>query len=120
MAVKKVYDNGQVFEASVLEITPATILASFQQAIDNLASASIASGFVTKAAIPHLIANSFKNLASVAFETDYTFKQAEKMISAAKNASYAAPILVVEASKKVEVVEEEADVDMGNLFGDDY
>jgi len=34
---------------------------------------SMASGYVTKAAIPHMIINSFKNLAAVSFETDYSF-----------------------------------------------
>jgi large subunit ribosomal protein LP0 len=87
MAVKKVYDNGQVFDASVLDITPDTILAAFQRTIENMASVSLASGFVTKPAMPHILANSFKNLVAVTFETDYTFKQADAMRSNARNAA---------------------------------
>jgi large subunit ribosomal protein LP0 len=124
MNVKKVYDNGQVFDAGVLDITNADILASFQKAITNMASISLATGFVTKPAMPHILVNSFKNLAAVAFETDYSFKQADKLKDAAKNAvAVAAPVASkAEAKKeeKVEVKEEEADVDMGNLFGDEY
>jgi large subunit ribosomal protein LP0 len=122
MGVKKVYDNGQVFDASVLDITPETILAGFQQAINNLAAASLASGFVTKAAMPHILASSFKNLVAVSFETDYSFKQADSMKNAAKNAVAAAPAQgAAKKEEKVEVVEEEeADVDTGNLFTDDY
>lgn len=123
MAVKKVYDNGQVFDAGVLSITSETILASFQKAISNMAAASMESGYVVKAAIPHIIANSFKNLVAVSFETDYSFKQADTMKAAAKNAVsqvVAAPA-GAKVAAKVEVKEEEpADVDMGNLFGDDY
>lgn len=124
MAVKKVYDNGQIFDSGVLSITSEDIIKSFQKAITNMAAASMESGYVTKPAMPHILVNSFKNLAAVAFETDYSFKQADKMKEAAKNAvtAVAAPSGKAEAKKeeKVEVKEEEADVDMGNLFGDDY
>jgi len=109
----------------VLDITPADIRARFQVTILNMASISIASGYIVKPAIPHLLAHSFKNLAAVSFVTDYSFKQADKMKEAAKNAasvSHAAP--VGGKAAKVEVVEEkkeeEADVDMGNMFGDEY
>ena len=71
-----------------------------------------------------MIANAFKNLAAVTFESDYSFKQADKLKEAAKNASVAvvaAPAGGKVAAKVEEKVEEpEADVDMGNLFGDDY
>ena len=89
-----------------------------------MASISLASGYITKPAIPHMILNSFKNLAAVTFASDYSFKQADVMKNAAKNAVAApvaasgAPAKVVE--KVVEEVEEEANVDMGGLFGDDY
>lgn len=87
MNVKKVYDDGQIFQAEVLDITSETIRNKFQQAITNMASVSLASGYITKPAIPHLLANAFKNLAAVTFDSDYTFKQAEKMKEASKNAA---------------------------------
>jgi hypothetical protein len=91
-----------------------------------MASISLASGYVTKPAVPHILVNAFKNLASVTFDSDYSFKQADKMKEAAKNAVHAAPTAAATSSApaKVEKVEEkkeeEADVDMGGLFGDDY
>jgi len=91
-----------------------------------MASVSLASGYIVKPAIPHLLANSFKNLAAVSFVTDYSFKQADKLKAAAKNAasaSTAAPAggkAAAKAEVKEEVKEEEADVDMGNMFGDEY
>jgi large subunit ribosomal protein LP0 len=88
-----------------------------------MASISLASGYITKPAAPHMIINAFKNLAAVTFDSDYSFKQAEKMKEAAKNAVHAAPVQAAakEAAPKVEEKkEEEADVDMGGLFGDDY
>ena len=123
MHVKKVYEKGAIFPAEVLDITTADILASFRKTISNLASVSIASGYITKPAIPHLIANSFKNLAAVTFETDYTFKQADALKEAAKHAATAVKAGPAKEEKKQAVVEEkpkeeEVDANMGDLFGD--
>lgn len=85
----------------------------------------MASGYIVKPAIPHLLGNAFKNLASVTFTSDYSFKQADALKEASKN-----QVVVVAggkadnkpAAKEEEKPpeEEEADVDMGGLFGDDY
>jgi len=125
MNVKKVYDEGSVFNPEVLDITPEDIRNKFKKAVANMASISLASGYLTKPAIPHLLANAFKNLAAVTFATDVSFKQADKMKEAAKNAvSYApaagAPAGKAAAKEEEKPKEEEADVDMGGLFGDDY
>lgn len=92
-----------------------------------MAAVSLATGYVTKPAIPHIIANSFKNLAAITFASDVTFPQAEKLKEAAKNmvvvaAPTGAPASNAPAAKAKEpepVKEEAADVDMGGLFGDD-
>jgi large subunit ribosomal protein LP0 len=122
-----VYDDGQEFGPEILDITSADILKRFQTSISNLASISLASGYVTKASIPHIILNSFKNLAAVTFDSDYSFKQADKIKDAAKNAVIAAPVAAASAApakaaakEEEKPKEEEADVDMGGLFGDDY
>lgn len=127
MHVKKVYEEGSIFNTDVLDITTEDILSRFRQSIGNLASISLGSGFVTKPAVPHILANAFKNLASVTFDADYSFKQADKLKEAAKNAVHvSAPTATVAATttaapaKVEEKKEEEADVDMGGLFGDDY
>jgi large subunit ribosomal protein LP0 len=91
-----------------------------------MAAISLASGYITKPAAPHMILNAFKNLAAVTFDSDYSFKQAEKMKEAAKHAVHAAPAHAAkgapakEAPKVEEKKEEEADVDMGGLFGEEY
>jgi 60s Acidic ribosomal protein len=56
-----------------------------------MASISLATGYVTRPAIPHIIVNSFKNLAAVTFDSDYSFKQADKVKEAAKNAVHYVP-----------------------------
>jgi large subunit ribosomal protein LP0 len=128
MHVKKVYEEGQVFTPEILDITTEDILKKFQTSITNMAAISLGSGYITKPAAPHMILNAFKNLAAVTFDADYSFKQAEKMKEAAKNATFAAPVAssapaggAAKVEEKVEEKkEEEADVDMGGLFGDDY
>ena len=111
----------------MLDISAADILKKFRTSINNLASISLATGYVTKAAIPHIIMNSFKNLAAVTFDSDYTFKQADKLKEAAKNAVHAAPVQAAGAApakaaakEEEKPKEEEVDFDLGGgLFGDD-
>ena len=126
MHVKKVYEDGAIFNPEILDITSADILKKFQTTITNMAAVSLATGYVTKCAIPHIIANSFKNLVAVTFDSEYSFKQADKMKEAAKNAvhvaapSGAAPAKAAAKEEEKPKEEEAADVDMGGLFGDDY
>jgi len=125
MAVKKVYEDGQIYEPSILDISPADIRSRFQTSISNMAAISLASGYITKPALPHLLVNAFKNLAAVTFEADYSFKQADKLKDAAKNAGKAkAPDGKPKAEEKKPKVEEkvveEADALEGGLgFGMD-
>jgi len=75
--------------------------------------------------IPHTIGNGFKNLVAVSCMSGYEFPQAKAILEAAKNAPAAgagpaaASGPVAAAPVEEEKKEEEADVDMGGLFGDD-
>lgn len=85
----------------------------------------MASGYIIKPAIPHLLGNAFKNLASVTFTSDYSFKQADALKEASKNqvvvvAGGKADVKAAAKEEEKPPEEEEADVDMGGLFGDDY
>jgi len=119
MHVKHVYDNGKMIDPKVLDIKSADIVASFKKAITNLASASLGSGYIVKAAAPHLIGNAFKNLVGVTYETAFTFKQAEALKNAASSAA-AAPAAGGAAPKEEEKAEEEeADMAVGGMFGEE-
>jgi large subunit ribosomal protein LP0 len=126
MNVKKVYEDGAIFQAEVLDITAADIRTKFQNTIFNMAAISLASGYITKPAIPHMLASAFKNLAAVTFDSEYSFKQADKLKEASKNAAAVSKAPAAGGKKEAAVEEEEkkeeeADVDMGNMFGgDDY
>jgi large subunit ribosomal protein LP0 len=125
MTIKRVMMDGNMFEPQVLSITSEDVLASFQRGVSNMTALSLGSGYVTPMSAPHLIMHSFKNLAAIAFATDYTFPQAEALKAAAANASVAVvattkvETVAKEAVKEEEPEEEEADMDMGGLFGDD-
>merc|ERR1711871_1755876 len=121
MEVRKVLQNGSMFDAAVLNLSNDTILAKFKKAVGNQAQMSLASGYSTSASAPHSLANGFKNLVAASAATGFSFPQAAAVLSAAKNAPAAGA--ASSGAAKVEVVEEKKeepeDVDMGGLFGDD-
>jgi len=123
MEVKTVLQDGSLFDAAVLSITPASILAKFKNAINLQAQLSLGVGYPTAASAPHSLLNGFKNLVAVSQATGFEFPQAKAMLEAAKNApaaSAGAPAAAKAAApEKEEKKEEEEDVNMGGLFGDD-
>merc|ERR1712051_173164 len=127
MNIRAFMDNGKLFDAKVLSITPDAILGFFQDGANNLTSISLASGYCISSAAPHMIINAFKNLAGAAIAGNYDFPQ----LAAIKNAAKAGPAAGAPAAGGAAAAKEEApaeeepeeDVDMGDLFGggdDDY
>jgi large subunit ribosomal protein LP0 len=79
---------------------------------------SLALNLPTAVSVPHMIANSFKNICAISLESGFE-------IDAMKNMSSGPAVAAVVEKKAAEVVaaapeeeEEEEDVDMGDLFGD--
>jgi len=128
MHVKKVLQNGSVFDAAVLDISTDDILAKFKRAIGVQADVGLGLGVPNKASAPHTLLNGFKNLVAVSAASGFEFPQAKAMLDAAKNAPAAGAVAASAGPAKVEAAkeeekEEEEDVDMGGLFGgddDDY
>ena len=73
MHIRTFMDNGKLFDAKVLSITPDQIIGFFQEGANNLSSISMASGYVVSSAAPHMIINAFKNLAGAAIAGNYDF-----------------------------------------------
>jgi len=123
MHVKKVLQDGSVFDAAVLDLSNEVILSKFRKGCQIQAQLSLSAGYATTAAIPHIIGNGFKNMVAVCASTGYSFPQAAKVLEAAANAPAggAGPVAAkAEAAPVIEEKKEEAeDVDMGGLFGDD-
>jgi large subunit ribosomal protein LP0 len=120
MEVKKVLQNGSLFDAAVLDLSTEVILGKFKAACKTQASLSLGLGVPTSASAPHSLLNGFKNLLCVSLASDFKFKQADAFVKAAM----AGPAVAAgpATAAKAEVVEEkeEAGVDMGgaaDLFG---
>ena len=90
LSAVSVIDNGKVFDPKVLDIKPEDILKIYGRALNNVAAVSFEAGYPTAVSVRHSIINSFKNLVSVTFESEFTFEQAEKLKSAAAKGPAAA------------------------------
>jgi len=78
LVLKAVYDNGSVFDAKVLDITPDVLAAKFTSALSVVASLSLALGYPTQASVPHSVANAFKAVLAITLGCEkYTFDKAD-------------------------------------------
>jgi len=129
LSLKNIYDDGSVYGPNVLDINVSVISSKIQLAATRIACVSLAIGFPTLPALPHMLAGAFKKLLAVAVATDIEFKQAEDIknllnmdpealaalvAAAAPTGGDAAPAGKADApAAKVEEEEEESDEDMG-------
>lgn len=127
MGIYQIYDNGQTFDASVLDIEESQLLKAFSSAINTIASISLATNFPTLPSVIHSVVNSYKKVLSVAIETDYEWEEItelkdrianpDKYASAGPAAGGAAPsggdAPAAKEAEKEEENEESEDDDMG-------
>lgn len=122
LVITQVYDNGQLFPASILDITDEELVGHFVSAVTTIASVSLAVGYPTLPAVGHSIINSYKDLLAVAVASKYVYPEIEelqdrvenpeKYASAAPAAAPAGESAGAEESKPAEE-EDESDDDMG-------
>jgi len=125
LTIKTVYENGAVYDASLLDYTEEVLVKKFQTGVQNVAALSLAIGYPTVASLPHSVIRGYKNVLSLALALDYSFPLADKMKSGGGPApSGAAPPPKGDAKgkpepkvekKKEPEPEEEEDMSM-NLF----
>ncbi|KAI6250527.1 60S acidic ribosomal protein P0 [Erysiphe necator] len=120
MGITQIYDQGNTFPPSVLDISEKQLLDSIKGAISKIAAISLAIQFPTLPSVIHSIVNSYKKVLSVAIETDYSWPEIEELKDRIANPdAYAASAPVVEekaeekVEEKEEEKEEESDEDMG-------
>ncbi|KAK8168659.1 60S acidic ribosomal protein P0 [Phyllosticta citrichinensis] len=124
MVIAQIYDQGQSFDASVLDIEESQLLATFTSAINTIASISLALNFPTLPSVMHSVVNSYKKLLAIAIETDYSWEAIEELkdrianpdkYASAAPAASSAPAAGGEAPKEEAKKEEseEEDDDMG-------
>ncbi len=79
LTISQVYDDGQVFPSSILDITDEELVGHFVSAINNIAAISLAIGYPTLPAVSHSVINHYKNVLAVSVATDYTFEGSEQI-----------------------------------------
>lgn len=123
LTVVQVYDNGQVFPASILDITDDELIGHFVSAINTIASISLAAGYPTLPSVGHSLINNYKNVLALSIATDYTFEGSEAIkdrlanpeayAAAAPAAAAAGGDSEPAAEAAAEEEEEQSDEDMG-------
>jgi len=128
MSIIQVYDSGNTFPPSVLDIEESQLLKTFTSAIATIASISLAANFPTLPSVMHSIVNSYKKVLAVAVETEYSWPEIEELKDRIANpdayagaavaaATEAAPAAAAEAEpEKEEEAEESGDEGFGGLF----
>jgi len=124
MGISQIYDAGQTFPSSVLDIEESQLLEAFSTAINTIASISLALSYPTLPSVMHSVVNGYKNVLAVAIETEYSWPEIDGLKDRIANPeAYATaqpvggPSTGPEASPKEEEKpaeeEEEEDEDMG-------
>jgi large subunit ribosomal protein LP0 len=124
LRIDYIYDNGSIYSAEVLKIKPADLQSFFLAGISEVAAFSLGVGYLSKPALPHYIANAFKNVAGLSLAVGYSFPLIDKLKAGAAAAAAAAPAkgaaapaAAAAAKKAPEPEPEEEDDGMGmSLF----
>lgn len=74
MSIAQIYDGGQTFSPSVLDIKEEQLLKALSSAIATITQISLAANFPTLPSIIHSLINSYKKVLAVAVETDYSWE----------------------------------------------
>ena len=121
LTVVQVYDKGQVFPATISDITDDELIGHFVSAINTIASISLAAGYPTLPSVGHSVVNHYKNVLALSIATDYTFEGSEAIKDRLANPeAYAAAAPAAAAASEEaapaaaeEEAEESEDDDMG-------
>lgn len=131
MRVISCFQDGQVFDAAVLDMDDAVMVSKFLNGVSNVAAFSREIGIPTEAALPHMMTKAFKNIVSACVELDFDAGEKVQEIKdilsdpeklAAMQAAAAAPAAgaggaaPAAAAAAAPVEEEEEDMDF-DLFG---
>jgi len=80
--VTHVYDDGSVYEASVLDWTKEDMYEKFFGGVRKIAALSLAIGYPTLASLPHIIGGAFSKLIYIGAASGYDFKEAKAFLAA--------------------------------------
>ncbi|KAJ7931423.1 60S acidic ribosomal protein P0 [Mycena leptocephala] len=125
MSVVQIFDNGNAFSPSVLDVDESELIDRFMSGIKTIAALSLALKYPTLVSVSHSLVHAYKNLLAVSLATDYTFEGSEKVkeylanpeafavAEAAPAASAGGGAAETKAAEKEPEPEEESEEDMG-------
>ena len=134
MSIAQIYDQGQTFDSSVLDIEESQLMKALMGAIKTITTVSLATNYPTLPSVMHSVVNGYKKVLAVAVETEYEWPEITDLKDRIRNpdnyagaaapaaaTEEAAPAPTEEASKPPvqDDEDDEDDMDMGGLFGDD-
>ncbi|KAK4659451.1 ribosomal protein P0 (A0) (L10E) [Podospora pseudocomata] len=130
MGIAQVYDQGNTFPSSVLDISEEQLLKAFSSAVTTIAAVSLALNFPTLPSVIHSLVNSYKKVLAVAIETEISWPEIEELKDRIANPeayAAAAPVAAADsgaaaggaAAEEEKEEEEESDEEggFGDLFG---
>ena len=79
MSIAQVYDDGQCFASSVLDISEDDLLQSFLGAVKAISCISLVANYPTLPSVAHSIVNSYKNVVGVALTTEYSWESIDEL-----------------------------------------
>lgn len=127
MGIAQVYDQGNTFPSSVLDISEEQLLKAFSSAITTIAAVSLALNFPTLPSVIHSLVNSYKKVLAVAIETEISWPEIEELKDRIANPeayAAAAPVAAADSGAAAggaaaeEEKEEEEESDEEGGFGD--
>ena len=79
MSIAQVYDGGQTFSPSVLDIKEEQLFKALNSAIQTITTISLAANYPTLPSIMHSLINGYKKALAVAIETDYSWEGIDEL-----------------------------------------
>jgi len=79
MKIAQVYDGGQTFSPSVLDIKEEQLFAALNSAIKTITTISLAANYPTLPSVLHSMINGYKNVLAVAIGTDYSWEGIDEL-----------------------------------------
>ncbi|TEB18421.1 Ribosomal protein L10P [Perkinsus sp. BL_2016] len=107
MTVLSIYDDGAIFEPSILDITPESLVERVQETIKKIAALSLEISFPTVASAPHSLVNAYKRILGLALARKVIkgLKSAGKLVqSAASSGALGPDVQLLSAAVKTAIV----------------
>ncbi len=79
MSIAQVYDEGQTFAPSVLDIKEEQLFKALNSAIQTITTISLAVNYPTLPSIMHSFINGYKHVLAVAIETEYSWEGIDEL-----------------------------------------